>query len=68
LGEKFPQVRIDVTETLNPFYISLIATLLRDSEAEVRTIDRFLPNPDIFCPSFSKFWQIVNKQEKFPKP
>ena len=61
-------MRIDVQNTFNPEYAILLDELTKTNDTVIHPIERFLADPEIFCPSFTKFWQIVTKKEKFPQP
>ncbi len=60
-------IRIDVQHTYNPHYADLLLEISKTNDTLMQPMDRFLANPDQFCPSFTKFWQLVVKKEKFPK-
>lgn len=62
-----PSIRIDVQNTYNPHYKELLEETTKTNDTFIQPIDRFLADPDIFCPSFTKFWQLVTKKEKNPR-
>lgn len=59
---------IRVQATLNPLYQALLMDILDHTAMDIQEVPRFFQNPDVLCPSFSKFWQQVASKGSFPLP
>ena len=66
--EQYPNLQLNLQATFHPGYAEVFEELAQLEDVVIEPIERFLPNPEEFYPSFSKFWQLVTSKEKLPKP